>query len=44
VAGGTVSRESEGGQIWWMYFIFLYENKIKKLFQEEGGKGRMMEG
>jgi hypothetical protein len=21
-----INRDSEGGQIWWIYFIYMYEN------------------
>jgi hypothetical protein len=24
---GTVNREDEGGRIWWMYFVFMDENR-----------------
>jgi hypothetical protein len=43
-----MNEEGEGGGIWLMYFIYLYENKTIKsigivLRSGEGGCGRMME-
>jgi hypothetical protein len=29
---GRVNREVEGGQIWWIHFVYLYENRTMKLF------------
>jgi hypothetical protein len=31
VGGGRISREGEGRCIWWMYFVFVYENRTMKL-------------
>jgi hypothetical protein len=31
VGGGR--RECEGWQIWWMHFVFLYENRTMKLVE-----------
>jgi hypothetical protein len=35
-----VNRESEGRQIWWMYFVCMYEKRTMKLVEivlrEEG--------
>jgi hypothetical protein len=46
---GRVNRESEGGQIWSMYWVYMYENKTIKpaeivLRSEEEERGRVMEG
>jgi hypothetical protein len=27
---GRVNRESEGGRIWWVYLVFMYENRTGK--------------
>jgi hypothetical protein len=27
VGGGKVMGEGEGGQIWWMYFVCVHENR-----------------
>jgi hypothetical protein len=32
-AGGRVSGEGEGRQIWLMFFVFVYENRIMKLVE-----------
>jgi hypothetical protein len=37
-------RMSEGGQIWWMYFIFMYENRIMKPVEIVLRRGRGNEG
>jgi hypothetical protein len=36
-----INREDEGGQIWLMYFAYVYENRAIKLFLlgDEGDKG-----
>jgi hypothetical protein len=28
---GRVNKQGEGGQIWWMYFVFTYVNRAMKL-------------
>jgi hypothetical protein len=30
VGAGKVIRESEGGVLWWMYFVYVYENRTVK--------------
>jgi hypothetical protein len=27
---GKAYRKGEGGQIWWIYFVFMYENRTMK--------------
>jgi hypothetical protein len=44
-----VSREGEGGWIWWMYFVYMYENRTMKTYwncskKGEGRQERIMEG
>jgi hypothetical protein len=44
---GWVNRQSEGGRIWWMYFVYLYKNKtmkpVKIVLRRVRAGGRMME-
>jgi hypothetical protein len=37
---GKINREGEGGQIWWMYFVYVYENRIMKLVEVVLRRGR----
>jgi hypothetical protein len=42
VVEGTVNREDDKGQIWWMYFMFMYENRTMKpgelVLKKQGGQ------
>jgi hypothetical protein len=33
-----VNEEGEGGQIWWMYFAYMYENKSYSNKERERGE------
>jgi hypothetical protein len=33
VGGRRVNRECEEGQIWWIYFVFMHENRTMKLVE-----------
>jgi hypothetical protein len=35
-------RESEGGQIWWLCFVYLYENRTMKTVEIVLGRGERM--
>jgi hypothetical protein len=41
VGGWKTQGKGEGGRIWWMYFVFMYENRTMKPVEIvlRGGKG-----
>jgi hypothetical protein len=49
VRGGRLNEEGEGGRMWMVYFVYMYENRTVKsveivLRKGKGRSGRLMHG
>jgi hypothetical protein len=43
VGGRRVNGEGEGGRIWWMYFVYVCENRTMKPFEIVLRRGKDIE-